>query len=120
MNKADLGRLGENQAVLALKKQGYKILERNYRAGRWGEIDIIALHRGELVFAEVKTRASSVYGHPTDAITRHKFQAMLRAAQYYQLTHDHLPEPVRIDVVSISTSQGRIEELVIYQAVDLA
>ncbi len=59
--------IGENAAAEFLKKKGYVILERNFRKG-YGEIDIIAVKKGTLVFVEVKTRSSDKFGTPLDAI----------------------------------------------------
>ncbi|MDD5164906.1 MAG: YraN family protein, partial [Patescibacteria group bacterium] len=53
-----LGNLGEDLAVEFLEKQGYKIIERNLKTGRVGEIDIIARKDGELIFIEVKTKSN--------------------------------------------------------------
>jgi putative endonuclease len=63
-----LGQEGEDRAARHLAKQGYKILERNYRTPS-GEIDLIALHQGTVVFVEVKTRTSDAYGAPELAVT---------------------------------------------------
>jgi putative endonuclease len=67
MNAQDRGRFGENLAVSLLQKHGYHILERNYRSGRWGELDIICLEGGDLVFVEVKTRRGTQFGQPVEA-----------------------------------------------------
>lgn len=58
-----LGKEGEDRAAKFLKKQGYLILERNCRT-RNGEIDLIAMHEGMVVFIEVKTRTNDAYGLP--------------------------------------------------------
>ena len=62
MNNIEKGKLGENISVDYLIKNGYKILERNYR-NKIGEIDIIALYDGILVFIEVKSRSNINYGY---------------------------------------------------------
>jgi putative endonuclease len=62
------GRQGEELAVNHLKRLGYRIICRNYRCSL-GEIDIIARHRGVLVFVEVKSRRSEAFGSPKLAIT---------------------------------------------------
>lgn len=95
------GQLGESQAVLLLQQQGYQIIDQNVRSVRWGEIDIIALHQGDLVFIEVKTRHGQQYGSPIEAITPHKLRALARAAQYYKLQHPELPDALRIDALTI-------------------
>ena len=61
----DIGKLGEELAQQHLVKQGFAILERNYRKGRY-EVDIIAYKEGLMVFVEVKTRSNLDYGDPED------------------------------------------------------
>ncbi len=94
------GKTGEDTAVEFLLGKGYKILERNFKK-RYGEIDIVAMDRGTLVFIEVKTRYSKTFGLPEDAITSWKIHALMRSAQYYRLIHQDLPEDMRIDLVAI-------------------
>ncbi len=53
--KREIGIAGEDEAAKALKKKGYRIVEKNYRS-RFGEIDIVAEEKGYLVFIEVKRR----------------------------------------------------------------
>ena len=57
------GREDESAALTFLKKKGYRILEKNFRA-KVGEIDIIAEQGGVIVFIEVKARAGHEFGHP--------------------------------------------------------
>jgi putative endonuclease len=98
-----LGDAGEDLAAAALKKQGYKILARNYTTPL-GEIDLIARQGGELVFIEVKTRKSLRYGEPQDAVSATK-QARLRKLADYYLQRQRLGEvPLRFDVVGITMS----------------
>jgi len=87
-------------AVTALKKQGYKILERNYRTAL-GEIDLICRHQGALVFIEVKTRTGHRFGPAQDAVHPGK-QARLRKLADYYLKQKRLGEmDIRFDVVGI-------------------
>ena len=98
--RRQLGDAGEDLAARALKKQGYKILERNY-VTPLGEIDLIARHRGELVFIEVKTRRSNQFADPKDAVTPAKQARLQRLADYY-LQRKRLGEvEMRFDVVGI-------------------
>ncbi|MCH8158067.1 MAG: YraN family protein, partial [Nitrospinae bacterium] len=62
------GKAGEKAAVAFLKKQGYRILKKNFRTAV-GEIDIIAEQGRTVVFIEVKTRSGDKFGHPFEAIT---------------------------------------------------
>lgn len=96
-----LGRTGEDLAAKHLEGRGYSILERNYRAP-YGEIDLVALDNGTVVFVEVKTRTTDVYGAPELAVDRRKQAHMVRAALGY-LKHKKLHQmPCRFDVVAIS------------------
>lgn len=92
--------MGENLAVKYLEKKGYVIIERNFRR-RYGEIDIIAVSGKTLVFVEVKTRKSLLFGKPLESITFRKLREIMNTAQYYVLTHPKLPKLLRIDAVSI-------------------
>lgn len=65
------GRAGEKTAIKFLKKNGYRIIEKNFRT-KAGEIDVIAEQEKVLVFVEVKTRSGSQLGHPVQALTPHK------------------------------------------------
>lgn len=96
------GREGEDIAAEFLKKNGYIIVDRNFRL-RMGEIDIIAIEKKEntLVFIEVKTRESFKFGRPEDAITRGKIRSIVKVAQYYKAIKNNLPDLLRIDAVSV-------------------
>ena len=65
------GDRGERAAEKYLKRQGYRIISRNYSTP-WGEIDIVALDGTTIVFVEVKTRQSIAAGHPFEAVTHEK------------------------------------------------
>ena len=73
MNKTnqDLGHWGERKTVAYLQRKGYRIIDTNVRT-LYGEIDLIADHRNVLIFVEVKTRSSSAFGFPEEAITQGK------------------------------------------------
>ena len=75
--KQKIGKTGESIAVRYLRKQGYRIVEQNFRS-KAGEIDIIAREKQSLVFVEVKTRSSRSFGSPKWAITPKKQKAISR------------------------------------------
>ena len=81
-DKKELGREGEELAARYLEKQGYRVLERNYRS-RWGEIDLIAEKGGELFFVEVKTRRDTDTVSPLELIPYPKQVHISRLAQKY-------------------------------------
>ena len=106
-----LGKQGEDRAAQFLVKQGYKLLERNYRT-RSGEIDLIALHQGQVVFVEVKTRTSDAYGAPELAVNLRKQQRMIKAALGYIKYKKLHQVPCRFDVVAITAAAGGEVELI--------
>lgn len=96
-----IGNIGEEAAVQALKKRGYKIIARNYRT-KLGEIDIIAKDGEYTVFAEVRLRKSNAFGSPADTIDRRKQQKIIKAAQMYAVKNEIYDTPMRFDAVLIN------------------
>ena len=94
------GDRGERAAANYLKRQGYRIVSRNYSTP-WGEIDIVALDGTTIVFVEVKTRQSIAAGHPFEAVTHEKQSKLTRMALVYLKKYKLLEHPARFDVVSI-------------------
>lgn len=109
--KKILGKEGEDRAARFLKKQGYRILERNYSTPQ-GEIDLIALHRGEIVFVEVKTRTNEAYGAPELAVNPRKQMRMIKAALGYIKYKKLHQVPCRFDVVAISAATEKEIDLI--------
>lgn len=105
MKRRDTGILGEKLAKDFLKKRGYRILETNYRCPQ-GEIDIVAKHKGSLVFIEVRAKKSSEFGSPEESITPVKKERMRATAAHYRQSHNKLPPLWRIDVVAIELDQN--------------
>lgn len=95
-----LGDQGERLAARTLRRQGFKILARQYETP-WGEIDLICLDGDCVVFVEVKTRRSMDAGHPTEAITHEKQQKLTRMALAFLKQRKLLESRARFDVVSI-------------------
>ncbi len=95
-----IGRSGEASAVRYLKKNRYRILERNYR-NRLGEIDVIAEDNGVIVFVEVKTRSGVGFGSPKEALTQKKQRSISMVALSWLKAHNKFGESARFDVVSI-------------------
>lgn len=102
-SKPEIGQLGEDLATIFLKNKRYKIIERNFRAPRWGEIDIIAQDGDQLVFVEVKTRVGEQMTSPLDAIHSHKIHALKRCAQFYiqQEQKNAASEALRLDAITV-------------------
>lgn len=99
----DIGALGERLAKEYLVKQGFAILETNWRKGKH-EVDIIAYKEGLIVFVEVKTRSSQGHGDPEDFVTIDKQRAYIRLANNYVLEKER-DEEVRFDIIAIEVSQ---------------
>lgn len=100
--KQNIGKLGEDIAIKYLEKHGYHILERNYRKP-WGEIDIIAQQKDELVFVEVKAQNQEFEWRPEENITQHKKRQLSRIVATY-LKANKIPEDQnwRVDVLAIT------------------
>jgi putative endonuclease len=105
MSNQSVGKLGEDLVCSHLKKNGYKILERNYRF-RWGEIDIIAAKKGHTVFVEVKTRNSDRFGTPAEAVGLRKQKSIILAAQQYIVQNGKADENYTFDVAEVRIQNG--------------
>ena len=102
-----LGPKGEAVAARYYQQRGYLLLAHNYRT-RMGEIDLILYKEGTLVFAEVKTRAGKQLDTPAAAVTWHKQQRIIRAAQLYLQTSPYADSHTRFDVVEVQPApQGK-------------
>ena len=106
VHKKLLGRTGETLVETYLKKQGCKILHRNFRTP-FGEADIIAKEGDEILFVEVKTRESSRFGAPKEAIGKDKRRRYYQIAQFYGLKTGEEPN-ARFDVAEVF-ADGKIE-----------
>ena len=97
----EIGRKYEEKAAELLEKQGYFILERNYRC-KQGEIDLIGKEGEYLCFIEVKYRKNGKSGSPFSAVGREKQRIISKVAMFYLIAHGYreLP-PCRFDVVGI-------------------
>ena len=113
------GKTGESLAVRHLKKKGYRILERNYR-NKIGEIDIVARHRGALVFVEVKARKSGHYGSPKFAVTAAKKRKISMVALTYLKATGQSRAKARFDVVTVNAGGQTPQIDIIQNAFELA
>ncbi len=100
MQKKELGKKGEEIALRFLKKNGYRVVERNYVC-KMGEVDIIAKEKDTLVFIEVKTRTSTVFGPPQLAVTSSKQMQISKAAWSFLKEKRIENVKARFDVVAI-------------------
>ncbi len=102
------GRRGERDAERYLRRRGYRILERNFRAAG-AEIDLIAAESGVLVFIEVKARRGVGAGTPQEAVDERKQRRIRRAAEIYAARARAQDSPTRFDVVAIMMDGGKAQ-----------
>lgn len=114
-----LGQKGEHLAVRALRRRGYKILYRNYRAPKGGEVDIVCRDADTLVFVEVKTRTTDAFGTPAEAVTAAKQELITKGAMSWLRMLDFPDILFRFDVVEVVFVNGKPEISVIKNAFQL-
>lgn len=105
--KRRIGDFGEDLAVSYMTNKGYEILCRNYLKP-YGEIDIIALKDDIICFVEVKTRKSSQFSYPREAVNYHKQQRIIKASQMYMMENNINNYLIRFDVVEVLTESRKI------------
>ncbi len=98
-NRIKIGKTGEAIAIDFLEKSGFQLVEKNYRSGR-GEIDIIAIKEGLLLFVEVKTNSSSWHGSSENKVRWYQQQKIMHTAQRY-LSSCYWEGQIRFDVVIV-------------------
>ena len=108
--RSSLGEQGERVACGFLKEHGYEILERNYKC-KLGEIDVIARRRGRLAFVEIKTRTSTQFGMPQEAVNPKKQEKIFKVAQWYMKEKKRVKTPVAFDVVAVLWRKGQTPEI---------
>ena len=106
VHKKVLGKKGERLVEEYLKKQGCKILKRNYKTP-FGEADIIAEDKDEIVFVEVKARTTDKFGTPREAVGKDKQRRYYQIAKCYWLQTGTEPN-ARFDVAEVY-GDGEIE-----------
>ena len=101
INNREIGTIGEEIAAEFLEKNNYKIIEKNFRYKRLGEIDIISWENDSICFVEVKTRSTLKYGLPRESVNFRKRENIKKLAQIYINRHNMHDEIIRFDVVEI-------------------
>ncbi|MFI6374567.1 YraN family protein [Streptomyces sp. NPDC050546] len=100
--RSAMGKYGESLAARQLTEAGLTVVERNWRSGRTGEIDIVARDGDVLVVCEVKTRREGPFEHPMAAVTPQKAERLRDLAERWIQSHGGAPPGgVRIDVVGV-------------------
>ncbi|MCK5013529.1 MAG: YraN family protein [Candidatus Omnitrophica bacterium] len=100
IQKIQLGQIGEDAAIAFLERQGYHVLERNFR-NKLGEIDIVAKDGDTICFIEVKTRKTDAFGSPFESVTKAKQRKIIFVALSYLKSQGREEANVRFDVVSV-------------------
>ena len=96
-----LGKSAEDAAVDLLERDGYRIVERNYRC-KLGELDIVARDGAVLAFVEVRSRADESHGHAAEMVTPAKQRKVARVAAWYLVDRRPRDAQMRFDVVAIT------------------
>ena len=104
-----LGEPAEDLAAAFLEREGFKILERNYRC-KMGEIDLIAQSGDTTIFVEVRARSSEAFGGAAESITATKRARLVRAAHHYLACHRG-DRACSFDVVLVRGAEQRVEWL---------
>ena len=108
---AETGAKGEHLAAVYYQRRGCEILDTNYRT-RMGELDLVVMDHGTLVFSEVKTRSENTIATPSESVTKQKQRRLILAAQNYLMTHTAYADLVmRFDVVEVILPRGGLPRL---------
>ena len=106
-----LGSHGEDLAVEFLKRQGYQILQRNFKL-KFGEIDIIAQEGDTICFIEVRTKTGNEMGTPFESITPSKQRKLSKLAlAYLKNQYKSVEVRARFDVVAVVAENGKEEKI---------
>ena len=105
MSSIRIGQRGEEIAARFLLSEGFDLLHRNWRSGRY-ELDIVARKEGVLHIVEVKSRKADGLTAPEEAMTRKKFNALFRAA-LYRIDADTQFDLIAVDLLPDSTHRLR-------------
>ncbi|MBI2033444.1 MAG: YraN family protein [Candidatus Levybacteria bacterium] len=113
-----LGKIGEDLATQHILRNGFSIIEKNFR-WRGGEIDLIAQKNGKLHFIEIKTRVGFSRGMPYEAVTPRKLAHLKRSIELY-LKKNNLAEMVlSLDIISIILNNKRqVERFDFYENIE--
>ena len=115
VDRQAVGRQGEDLAVAELERQGLEVLARNWRCGRLGEVDVVALDTSgavpTVVVVEVKCRTGLGYGHPLEAVTWAKLRTLRQLAAEWIREHQRGPARIRIDAIGVVLLPGAEPQL---------
>lgn len=98
------GNMGEDFVAKFLRRNKFKILDRNHR-NKYSEIDIIAENKEYIIFVEVKSRTDDSLARPADAVNYRKQQMIIRAAKYYLTYTNQSSKQPRFDIAEVYLSE---------------
>lgn len=108
--KQALGRWGEDRVVRWYRRQGFQVLDRNWRCSR-GELDVIVQRGSVIAVCEVKTRTSLAFGTPAEAVGWQKQRRIRRlAVQWLSEQERSGPVQLRFDVAEVMGRELRVIE----------
>ena len=111
IHTASLGEFEQGLPVVkSLKKQGYKIIDSNYKT-KIGEIDIIAIKDKILTFVEVKSRYDDTYGRPSEAVNKYKAKKIRDVATIFLMSNDIAYEGISFDIIEVFLSSEEINHI---------
>lgn len=105
-NNLALGTFGEQLAAVYLQEHGYTVLDRNWRAGRTGELDLVVRNQTHIVAVEVKTRSGHGYGSPFEVITARKIARLRSLLFAWVQAHRPIAGSLRIDAIAVTAIPG--------------
>jgi putative endonuclease len=100
-----VGAAGEDAVAAWYAASGYEVVDRNWRV-REGELDVVVRRGATVAFCEVKTRRSTAFGVPAEAVTARKQQRLRLLARRWLAASELRPAELRFDVASV-TPDGR-------------
>jgi len=109
------GTRSERAAARFLKRLGYRILARNYTCAH-GELDLVALDRGCIVFVEVRSTELSEAARPAESVNLPKQQRLTNLALHFLQQHRLLGRSARFDVLAVSWPANQREPDVVHHA----
>jgi len=118
LSKAEVGTIGEGLAAQWLLQQGFTILKRNFRHGRY-EVDIVAGRNAVLHFVEVKCRRSVTHGHPEESVNRKKLEHILQGGAGWLVRWTTGYRRVQYDVLAITLQDPAPPEYILFEDVYL-
>jgi putative endonuclease len=110
-----LGRFGEDAAIDHYRRQGYRLLARNWTCSL-GELDLVLQRGGLLVFCEVKARSGSAFGGPYEAVTWRKQRKLRALAEAFLVASRPNPDGVRFDVASVTLKPGGTPSVFVFDS----